>query len=143
MEAIIYYKLPLNTSKSNPLLERFFRENIGVSQEMLGIRRRPGNVQNLRATALAKAILLSWMGPSQLSGILGYNIYQGTESNLIQNVNATQYPSATWQGGFLGAPPTLSFTIGALVTGTKYGFFVSAYTSLLEGIKLQVIGTPS
>ena len=139
----MYYNLPLDPSKSNPLLERFFRENIGASQEMLGIRRRPSPVQNLRVTALVKALQLSWQGPSQLAGIIGYNVYQGNENTLIQNVNAAQFPSATSRGSNLQGPPTLMATVSGLVTGTKYAFFVSAYTSLLESIKSQIIGSPS
>jgi hypothetical protein len=126
-------------------MARFFQENIGVSQEMMGGRRRPEPVRNLRATALVKVIMLSWIGPQNLAGITGYNVYQQTETNLVANIPASQYPSSSQQGSNISplGPPTISFTGSGFITGVGVGFWVSCYTALLESVKTQVIATAS
>lgn len=139
----MYYVPAGNPSIANQQLQRFMRENLGTASSALGARRRPGQVQNLRVSALVQAIALSWIGPQNLAGILGYNIYQGTESNPVQNVVAPQYPSASSQGSTLAVAPTVKATISGLITGTTYAFYVSSYTSLLESVKLQILGVPA
>jgi hypothetical protein len=141
----MFYILPNDPRKSNPLIQRFFRENIGASQEMLGIRRRPQMPRDLLGTALIASVRLSWRGPQNLAGVIGYNIYQNNQTNLIQNMPATQYPSSSSQGSNIsaGGPPTINFTVSGLVTGTAYGFWISCYTSLLESVKVPVIATPN
>jgi hypothetical protein len=141
----MYYQLTNNIAKNNQLMQRFFRENIGVSQEMMGSRRRPQPVRNLMATSLVKAVLLSWIGPQNLAGITGYNVYQGNENGPVTNVPAPQFPSSGPSGSNpqqVGSP-VVSVTIPGLVTGTKIAFFVSAYTALLESIKLEIIAAAS
>lgn len=140
----MYYRLPRDPAISNPLIERFFRENIGASQEMLGIRRRPLPVRNLMAKALVKAILLSWIGPQNLAGVTGYNVYQGSDKGSVVTVPAPQFPSTSSKGSNISLnSPIVQVTIPGLVTGTKLAFWVSCHTALLESIKMQIIATPS
>jgi hypothetical protein len=141
----MYYVLGQNTAKNNMLMQRFFRENIGTSQEMLASRRRPSPVRNLLATSLVRAVLLSWVGPQNLAGITGYNVYQGNENGPVINVSAPQFPSSTPSGSNRSpsGSPVVSVTIPGLVTGTKTAFFVSAYSALMESIKTQIIAAAS
>lgn len=111
---------------------------------MMGVRRRPQPVRNLSAASLVASIVLGWIGPINLSGIIGYNVYQGTETTRVQNVIAQQFPSSPNQGSnknFL--PPSYQVTIPGLVAGTSVPFWVSAYTSLLESVKTQIIAAAS
>lgn len=141
----MFYQLPRDPAKSIPLMTRFFQENIGVSQEMMGVRRRPFPVRNLTATPLVKAILLTWLGPQNLAGITGYNVYTGNEFTLLQNVPAPSFPSAGAQGSNISpnGTPVNQFTVSGLVTGTTTGFWVSCYTALLESVKTQIIAAAS
>lgn len=141
----MFYPLTKNPAVNVQLMNRYQREVLGSTQETQGARRRPQPVRNLTAAVLAKAILLSWMGPANLAGITGYNVYQGSQSNLVQNVPAPPFPSASSQGSNISpsAPPSISATISGLASGTPLAFWVSAYTALLESVKTQVIATPS
>ena len=122
-------------------MTRFFQENIGASSESMGGRRQPLQVRDLKAVALVRAIQLSWIGPANLAGIIGYNVYQGSETGPMLTVPAPQFPSSPKKGSNVSpnGSPVVRVTIPGLVTGVKTAFFVSCHTSILESVKLQVI----
>jgi hypothetical protein len=141
----MYYVLGQNTAKNNALLQRLMRENIGVSQEMLGIRRRPLPVRNLLSVSLTGAVKLTWLGPQNLAGITGYNVYEGSETGPVQTVAAPQFPSSGPSGSNIAnsGSPVVQLIVSGLTSGVKIAFYVSSFTALLESIKSQIIAAAS
>lgn len=108
------------------LLNRFMRENLSVETNIMAVRRRPQPIRNLSGVKAAAQpqVTLTWTPPQSMSGVLGFNIYQDTESNRIQNI---------------ANPQTTMATIALLTTGVKRAFYISTYNALLESVKVQVI----
>ena len=124
----MYYNIPFNNpAKAAPLMDRFLRENIGISGNSFANRRRPYPVRSLRFSAALPQVNLSWLGPQNIAGILGYNVYQDNENNRIANINNSE---------------TLQFTV-ALPTGVSLpiAFYVSCYNAFGESIKNRVVAT--
>lgn len=122
----MFYPLPRNVDRQRELMNRFMRENLAVETNIMASRRRPQPVRNLTAIkAMSEPhVMLTWTGPQNMSGVVGFNVYLNNENNRIQNI---------------ANPLTLSATIALVTTGSKVAFFVSAYTAILESIKTQVI----
>lgn len=123
----MYYILPDESSKANPLLQRFLRENLASQGNLTATRRRPFPVRGLTALAGTKQVTLNWLPPQNASAVVGFNIFQGNENNRILNI---------------ANPNTLQALIQGLTTGTALAFYVSCYSTFLESIKLPVVSTP-
>jgi hypothetical protein len=123
----MYYNLPSDPQKQKYLLQRFMRENLAVEVNIQASRRRPQPPRSLFAIWTNSHFNLSWQGPQNMSGILGFNIYRDNDNNRIQNLaNAKNlFAEISMPVGFVG----------------KVGLWVSTYTSLLESIKVQVIAS--
>jgi len=109
------------------LLERMMRENLASQGNLTATRRRPGSVRGLTALAGTKQVTLNWAPPQNASGVVGFNVFQGNESNRILNIANVN---------------TLRTLIQGLTTGTAVAFYVSCYSTTLESIKLPVVTTP-
>ena len=123
----MYYELPDDSSKANPLLQRFLRENLASQGNLTATRRRPFPVRGLTALAGTKQVTLNWLPPQNASAVVGFNIFQGNENNRILNI---------------ANPNTLQALIQGLTTGTALAFYISCYSTFLESIKLPVVATP-
>ena len=134
----MYYNWPKSPEKQRPLIERFFRENIGTAQEMLAQRRRPMPVRDLVIIPGAGQVNISWLGPQNMAGITGFNVYRGNETNLILNVMSQQFPRSVAAPG-----QRYQANVTGLDAGIPVGFFISCYTALLESIKSRVLSTPT
>jgi hypothetical protein len=123
----MFYQLPKDRGKSNLLLERMMRENLASQGNLTASRRRPFPVRGLTALAATKQITLNWFPPQNATAVVGFNVYRGNENTRILNI---------------ANPNTLQALIQGLTTGTAIAFYVSAYSTLLESIKTQVVATP-
>jgi hypothetical protein len=122
----MFYPWSSNPQVNTANMSRFQRENIAASSTSLPGTRRPQPPRGLQIVWAAPRFTLTWVAPQNLSGVLGYNIYQDNENTRIQN---------------LADPGNLSTQI-QMPTGFsgKVGFYVSAYTLLLESVKVPIIG---
>lgn len=125
----MYYVIPTDPAKSIPLLQRFMRENIATSSPNLPGRRRPLAPRGVTIAWNANQFTLNWVGPQNMSGVLGFNIYQNNENNRIQNLADSENLSTqvVMPAGFTG----------------KAGFYVSCYTAILESVKVPIVGATS
>jgi hypothetical protein len=121
----VYYDIPSDPAKQKQLLTRFMRENLAVEANIQASRRRPQPPRSLSAIGAAPHVQLSWAPPQSMSGVVGFNVYQGDEGNRIANINN---------------PETLNYVV-PLTVSLPVAFYISCYTSFLESIKVRVLAS--
>jgi hypothetical protein len=138
----MYYPIPTDPRKAKDVFARFFRENLATSSQAMAIRRRPLSPRDITIASGTGQLSLSWLGPTNMSGIIGFNLYKNDENTFIQNIVAVQFPNSQAAGG-AGTPSRYRTIVAGLTSNVKVGFYLSAYTALLESIKVPFIGTPN
>jgi hypothetical protein len=128
----VFYQLPQDMSRAQPLLQRFMRENLAVETRTISTRRRPQPPRGVSVVFDSTHFNVAWAPPANLSGILGYYIYRwdnvagGGDNNRVFDVNSpnnlfAELPVPSGYSGFIS-------------------FWVSCYTQGLESIRVQGVG---
>ena len=123
----MYYAIPQDPSKAQPILQRFMQENEAVAAGAISARRRPQPPRSLLVQPASQGVLLSWMPPQNMNGILGFNVYQNNELNRILSIN----------------DPKVRQALMKVEASSNHAFYVSTYNALQESVKVMVQGASS
>src|ERR1700683_3123146 len=123
----MFYVIPKNPVLAAPILARFMQESAAVAAGNITGRRRPPPPRSVLVTSGSQQVLVSWSPPQNLSGILGFNVYQDTELNRVVAI----YDPQTRQAAI------------KLAGGGAHAFYVSTFNSLQESVKVMEIGAPT
>jgi hypothetical protein len=122
-----FYRIPQDPSRAAPILSRFMQENAAISAGNTAGRRRPMPPRSILVQPGSQEVLLTWFPPQNMSGVLGFNVYQDNELNRILNINDPQ-----------------TFQARIKLPGTaKHAFYVSTYNALQESVKVLAVGQPT
>ena len=121
----MFYVIPKNPVLAAPILARFMQENAAVAAGNITGRRRPPPPRSVMVSAGSQQVLVNWFPPQNLSGILGFNVYQDNELNRIVAI----YDPNTRQAAV------------KLAGGSPHAFYVSTFNSLQESVKVLAVGS--
>lgn len=120
-----FVPMPDTYDQARPVLERFIQEQAAAGTLLLGSSGRPNPPRNLIIQAGSQKVVLTWNGPQNMVGIVGWHVWKDTENNLVLTIDDVTTRQAQIQ----------------LQSNTNTGFFVSSFNALgIDSIKVQIIG---
>ena len=122
----MYFQVPQSPDKMREQLQRFLQENLGNVGNITANRRRPQPPRGLLTSVSSGRVTLTWNGPQNMAGVIGYHLYQNNETNRIQSINN---------------PETLQAIVSSLAAATTYAFYISCFAELFESIKIKAVAT--